>query len=57
MPENRAPSVAPRPLGQGDFVSAVRDHYLTNPVARASRIMGELAALQASRAQRPMAAE
>ena len=43
-------------LGSGDFASPVADHYLTNPVARASEIMAELSRLAAARTQ-PMAAE
>ncbi len=46
----------------GDLTSAryetpVRDHFLTNPVARASAVMAELSRLAAERAERPMAAE
>ena len=33
------------------FANAVEDVYLTNPVARASRVMGELSALKAARAK------
>jgi NADH-quinone oxidoreductase subunit G len=34
-------------LGQGALVSAISDYYLTNPIARASRVMGECSALKA----------
>jgi len=34
------------------FSNAVRDFYLTNPIARASTVMGELAALSANTATR-----
>jgi NADH-quinone oxidoreductase subunit G len=48
------------PLGKADvaFRGAVSAYYLTNPIARASAVMGELAAMDASRAAaRKMAAE
>ena len=39
-------------------VGAVRQHYLTNPILRASGLMGELAQMEAERRlDRPMAAE
>ena len=44
-------------LGKGDFGSAVDDHYLTNPIARASATMAELSRLAAERAAVKMAAE
>ncbi|MFN6976805.1 MAG: molybdopterin-dependent oxidoreductase, partial [Gemmobacter sp.] len=47
----------PAPLGAGPFGVAVADFYLTNPVARASALMGELSALAAARAAQPLAAE
>jgi NADH-quinone oxidoreductase subunit G len=34
-------------IGSAPFVGAVRDFYLTNPIARASRIMAEMSALRA----------
>ena len=46
-----------RPMGRADFRPAFREFYLTNPIARASSVMGELAALAAARAKMPMAAE
>ncbi|WP_374546418.1 NADH-quinone oxidoreductase subunit NuoG [Rhodoblastus sp.] len=36
-------------LGQGALVSPISDFYLTNPIARASRVMGECSALAKSR--------
>lgn len=39
------------------FRPAVKDFYLTNPIARASALMGELSALAAARAAAPLAAE
>ena len=44
-------------LGNAPFRLAVKDFYLTNPVARASSLMAELSALAAARAQAPLAAE
>ncbi|MGB0853766.1 MAG: NADH-quinone oxidoreductase subunit NuoG [Pikeienuella sp.] len=41
----------------GAFVSAVTDHYLTNPIARASEIMAELSRLAKERASAQVAAE
>ena len=57
VPEN-----AWTPLARGDmsgvgFGQAVRDHYLANPIMRASAVMGELARLADERARAPMAAE
>ncbi len=50
----------PLPLcdpGKATFRNAVGDFYLTNPIARASRVMAELSAMQLARTQSPMAAE
>lgn len=44
-------------MGDGAFGSAVDDHYLTNPIARASATMAELSRLAAERASAKMAAE
>jgi NADH-quinone oxidoreductase subunit G len=38
-------------LGSEPFATAVRDFYLTNPIARASAVMAELSALSKSRQQ------
>ena len=43
-------------MGDAPFASAIRDHFLTNPVARASETMAELSKLAAAR-RAPMAAE
>ncbi|MEZ5778453.1 MAG: NADH-quinone oxidoreductase subunit NuoG [Paracoccaceae bacterium] len=43
--------------GKSDFVNAVGDFYLTNPIARASTLMAELSAIAKARKQKPMAAE
>jgi len=37
--------------------NAIADHYLTNPIARASTLMAELSARAKARRQPPMAAE
>ncbi len=42
---------------KADFRLAIRDFYLTNPIARASALMGELSALAADRARVALAAE
>jgi NADH-quinone oxidoreductase subunit G len=50
----------PLPLrdpAKADFRTAVKDFYLTNPIARASALMGELSALASSRVSAPLAAE
>ena len=44
-------------LGKATFKSAVRDFYLTNPIARASQLMGELSGNAKKRAEAPIAAE
>ncbi|MCC7321023.1 MAG: NADH-quinone oxidoreductase subunit G [Rubellimicrobium sp.] len=49
--------VAAVALGAATFRPAVRDQYLTNPVARASALMAELAANEAARRAAPLAAE
>jgi NADH-quinone oxidoreductase subunit G len=51
---------APLPLrdpADADFRPAIRDFYLTNPIARASVLMAQLSAEAAARAQAPLAAE
>ena len=44
-------------LGKATFQSAVKDFYLTNPIARASQLMGELSGNAKKRAEAPIAAE
>ena len=44
-------------MGTADFRNAFTGFYLTNPIARASKVMGELAALEADRAKMKLAAE
>jgi NADH-quinone oxidoreductase subunit G len=44
-------------MGQASFRNVFKGFYLTNPIARASKVMGELAALEADRAKMKLAAE
>ncbi|MWB78878.1 NADH-quinone oxidoreductase subunit G [Pseudooceanicola sp. 216_PA32_1] len=44
-------------LGEGDFTLAVKSFYLTNPIARASEVMADLAARASARNTAPLAAE
>ena len=55
--ENAWQPLKPKKMGKADFRYAVSDFYLTNPIARASQLMGELAANAKARANAPMAAE
>ena len=54
---NEGPTLPLKPLGKADFRNAVRDFYLTNPIARASSVMAELSAMAKARAAQPLAAE
>ena len=44
-------------IGSGDFVYAIADFYLTNPIARASQLMAELSAGAKARNEEAIAAE
>ena len=55
--ENAWTPVAKRDMGAATFRRAIKDYYLTNPVARASVLMAELSAAAKARASAPMAAE
>ncbi|WP_298491914.1 NADH-quinone oxidoreductase subunit NuoG [uncultured Maritimibacter sp.] len=57
VPENDWQALAASKLGEATFRHAVRDHYLTNPIARASQTMAELSAMAKSRAVTQVAAE
>ncbi|ETX29481.1 NADH-quinone oxidoreductase subunit NuoG [Roseivivax isoporae] len=57
VPENPWQKLEPGKLVQGAFVPAIRDFYLTNPIARASALMAELSANAKARAQTQIAAE
>ena len=47
--ENTPQPLPTEPLGQADFRPAIKDFYLTNPIARASQLMAELSAGQKAR--------
>jgi len=57
VPVNEGPMLPEAPLGHVPFRTAVRDFYLTNPIARASALMAELSRLEAGRQAAPLAAE
>ncbi|QEE35995.1 NADH-quinone oxidoreductase subunit G [Octadecabacter sp. SW4] len=57
VPENEWQPLAVKKLGKADFVTAVSDFYLTNPIARASTLMAELSANAKARKNAPLAAE
>ncbi len=57
VPENTGAAIKPKKLGSATFKYAVKDFYLSNPIARASVLMGELSAGAAERNKKPMAAE
>jgi NADH-quinone oxidoreductase subunit G len=44
-------------MSDAPFRSAVEDHYLVNPICRASTVMAELSRRRKAREQQPMAAE
>jgi NADH-quinone oxidoreductase subunit G len=56
VPENAWQRLPLGDMGPEDFSNAVRNFYLTNPIARASIVMAEASALAAAR-KVPMAAE
>jgi NADH-quinone oxidoreductase subunit G len=55
--ENEWQALEPGQLGEASFVGAVKDFYLTNPIARASEVMADLSARAKARGQTAMAAE
>ncbi|MBC7137365.1 MAG: NADH-quinone oxidoreductase subunit G [Defluviimonas sp.] len=57
VPRNAPAELELRAPGNADFRVAVKDFYLTNPIARASALMAELSAMAQARAAAPMAAE
>ncbi|MEL6518144.1 MAG: molybdopterin-dependent oxidoreductase, partial [Pseudomonadota bacterium] len=57
VPENEWQPLEQGDMGTGDFAQAVMDHYLTNPIARASTLMAELSASAKARRDTPLAAE
>ncbi len=57
VPENTWKAVKPKKLAKATFRNAIRDFYLTNPIARASALMGELSAQAQARKAEDIAAE
>ena len=57
VPENTGSAIKPKKLGKGAFKYAISEHYLTNPIARASEVMAELARNAKSRHAAKIAAE
>ncbi|MBL4917356.1 NADH-quinone oxidoreductase subunit NuoG [Szabonella alba] len=55
--ENEWSRIPLREPARADFQPGLREFYLTNPVARASALMGELQAMAKARAEQPLAAE
>jgi NADH-quinone oxidoreductase subunit G len=57
VPANEWRPLPVKAPAKADFINAVKDFYLTNPIARASAIMAELSAMAKAPGDRPMAAE
>ena len=57
VPENAWTPVEAGEMGGGDFAAAGGEHYLANPIMRASEVMAELARLARTRRGQAMAAE
>ncbi len=57
LAENAWDALPVKAMGKADFRNIFNGFYLTNPIARASTVMGELAALETARANPKMAAE
>ncbi|HKL44865.1 MAG TPA: NADH-quinone oxidoreductase subunit G, partial [Roseovarius sp.] len=57
VPENDWHPLPKGKLGKADFRLAIKDFYLTNPIARSSELMAELSANAKARANQPLAAE
>ena len=55
--DNAWTALEPREMGRATFRNVYQGYYQTNPIARASVTMGELAALEADRAKTKLAAE
>ncbi|OOY09418.1 NADH-quinone oxidoreductase subunit NuoG [Thioclava sp. F36-7] len=55
--ENEVQAIEPRDMGKATFRLPIHEFYLTNPIARASVVMGECASLAKARAEAPVAAE
>ena len=57
VPENEWTLIKGKVLKKGLLKNAITEHYLTNPIARASQVMGELAANASARKAPKLAAE
>ncbi|TBX29371.1 NADH-quinone oxidoreductase subunit NuoG [Nioella sediminis] len=57
VPMNEIAPLELRAPAEADFVPAVKDFYLTNPIARASAVMAELSAAAKARSEAAIAAE
>ncbi|MFT6931759.1 MAG: NADH-quinone oxidoreductase subunit G [Paracoccaceae bacterium] len=57
LAENTWQPVAEGPLNKGPFGQAISDHFLTNPITRASTLMAELSAAAKARQKTAIAAE
>ncbi|WP_127560871.1 NADH-quinone oxidoreductase subunit NuoG [Nioella ostreopsis] len=57
VPMNEIAPLELRAPAEADFVPAVKDFYLTNPIARASAVMAELSAMAKARSEAAIAAE
>jgi NADH-quinone oxidoreductase subunit G len=57
VPENAWQPLPAKAPAKATFRNAIKDFYLTNPVARASQVMAELSAMAKDRAAAPIAAE
>ncbi len=55
--ENEAVALQAGKLGEASFRNAIKDFYLTNPIARASQLMAELSAQAQTRKTEKIAAE
>jgi NADH-quinone oxidoreductase subunit G len=55
--ENTGEALPLGKMGTGNFGTAITDHYLTNPMARASKLMAELSAGAKARGEARIAAE
>jgi len=55
--ENTGAALKPAKMGKATFKNAFTQFYQTNPIARASAVMGELAAMESARAAGKLAAE
>ena len=57
VPQNEWAPLKPKTPGKAKLKSTLSDHYLTNPIARASALMGELSSNAAARGSAKLAAE